>query len=202
MTTPSKKLLIYLIAFLTLAIIAIIVLFFTSPFLVKRTGICTDCTSEEKNVCYKADELRSGTYYKVTTKGVCVADYVCKYLEGCESTHGGDGSWSILKDESSEIFKIEKADIKGECLAYIISSSKGDFFWWPTKGNGRIQKVDGDSFEYLGEEYYKDEDSLYYGNKILIDADFASFEYKGDGWAKDKNGFFYEGKKTSETAPF
>jgi hypothetical protein len=201
MITSVKKLLIYSLIFLILVIFTIISLVFASPFLVKKTGICTDCTSEEKKVCHEAEEIHSGDYYKTTTKGVCVADYVCKYLEGCESTHGGNGSWSILKDESPEMFKIEKVDIKGEGLAYIISSSKGDFFWWPTKGNGRMKNIDKTSFEYLGEEYYKDKNGIYHGNKEIDNADPSSFEVIKEDWAKDKDGFFYNGERTLKDAP-
>jgi hypothetical protein len=166
---------------------------------------------KEYIICEKEEKIKDSIFVRITNKGVCFRENVCKIVDGvqCNNFKIGDkydGGLKIVNGLNKDNFDFEiKKNDKYTLLLITINNKTqthafgvGRFNATSVLDGSVIKNIDEETFQYLGGKYSKDKNYVYYKGGI-IDADPVTFVYKKGGGktvgrGHDKYGSWIVGK--------
>lgn len=145
-----------------------------------------DLSVREYLTCVFSLEVKARGPFLITQTGVCVQAHICERFGGaisCRNREEDDyHGWKIAKGLSKGNFNFDWVQLKERGYeiiddtndweyrdgrsyvrhgnAWFVDVNDTTYFWWPTKGNGRLFSIDRKTFEYKGNDVYQDKDGL------------------------------------------
>ncbi len=197
--------------YLTVVIVVSLIIIFLALKVFSASHSYPNMSYNEYIICEKEKKIKDSILVRITNKGVCFRENVCKIVDGvqCKNFEIGDkydGGLKIVNgiNKDNFDFEIKKNDRYTILLITINNKTQthvfgvGHFGAMSVLDGFVIKNVDEETFQYLGGKYSKDKNYVYYKDRI-IDADPATFIYKKGrgktvGRGHDKYGSWVIGK--------